>query len=208
MPVIEEVSRRFNIPVSVDTTKSEVASAAVEAGAEIINDISGLRFDNSIADVAARHGTGLVLMHSRGTFETMHKQEPATDIFTEISADFHRGTSLAISRGVRPENIVLDIGIGFGKTLEQNLEIIAKLGKVIHEFPQYPMLAGTSRKSFIGKTLSGEPSNDRVSGSLATVAIAIWNGAKILRVHDLKETIAAVRVAEAIKATIRKGVDS
>ena len=208
VPVIEGTARRFGIPVSVDTTKSEVAAAAIEAGAEVINDISGLRFDPSVADVAARHGTGLVLMHSRGTYETMHKQEPVADILATVSADFHRSIAFAISRSVQTDKIALDIGIGFSKTLEQNLELIAKLGKIIYEFPQYPMLVGTSRKSFIGKTLSGEPSNDRVSGSLATVAIAIWNGAKILRVHDLKETMAAVRVTEAIKATIPGGGDS
>jgi dihydropteroate synthase len=208
VPVIEEISRRFDVPVSVDTTKSEVASAAVRAGAEIINDISGLRFDEKITAVAARYGTGLVLMHSLGDFETLHAQEPVPDIMAAVAEDFQRSTTLAIKLGLSSEQIALDVGIGFGKTLEQNLELVAKLDELVHDFPQYPMLVGTSRKSFICKTLSGEPSNDRVSGSLATVAIAVWNGARILRVHDLKETVAAARVAEAIKATIRRGVDS
>jgi len=201
VPVIEGITRRFDTPVSVDTTKSEVASAAVEAGAEIINDISGLRFDAAVADIAAHRGTGLVLMHSRGTFETMHKQEPVADILADVSADFHRSISLAKSRGVPPENIALDIGVGFGKTLEQNLELIVKLDRLIQEFPEYPMLVGTSRKSFIGKILGDVPADERLAGSLVTAAIAVQNGAKIVRVHDVKETVEAVKVMNAMAAT-------
>lgn len=199
VPIIEALAKRFAIPVSIDTTKSEVAQAAVEAGAEIINDISGLRFDRHIANVAANHKTGLVLMHSRGDFETMHSQQPVDDIMSVVAADFRRSIKAAEASGVRPESIVLDIGIGFGKTFEQNLELLAKLDKLVLEFEKYPLLVGTSRKSFIGKILDGAPPNDRLSGSLASAAIAVWNGAKIVRVHDVKETVELLRVVNQIK---------
>ena len=201
VPVIEAVTKRFDIAVSIDTTKSEVAQAAVEAGAEIINDISGLRFDELIATVAAKHGTGLVLMHSRGEFETMHSQPPVGDIMADVAADFDRAIQTAQNSGVNPENIVLDIGIGFGKTLGQNLELIAKLEKLVSEFKSYPLLVGTSRKSFIGKILDDAPPSERLSGSLASIAIAVWNGAKIVRVHDVKETVEALKIVKSINAT-------
>jgi dihydropteroate synthase len=200
VPVIASIAKRFDIPVSIDTTKSEVAKAAVEAGAEIINDISGLRFDPTIADVAAKHNTGLVLMHSRGEFDTMHAQPPVENIMADVADDFRRSINFAQNSGVRPENIVLDIGIGFGKSFEQNLELLAKLDKLVDEFPEYPMLVGASRKSFIGKILGGAPTDQRLSGSLASTAIAVWNGAKIVRVHDVKETVDALKVAESIKS--------
>jgi len=195
VPIIEAACRRFDTPVSIDTTKSSVAKAAVEAGAEIINDISGLRWDSEIARVAAENGTGVVLMHSRGSFETMHSQPPVEDIIVEVSNDFRRSLAAAHGAGIAEEQIALDIGIGFGKTFEQNLELIAKLDKLVDEFPEHPMVVGVSRKSFIGKLLDDEPPDQRLSGSLAGVAIAVWNGAKIVRVHDVKETVEAVKVA-------------
>ena len=196
VPIVEAIVKRFDIPISIDTTKSEVARAAVEAGAEIINDISGLRFDERLAAVAAEHSTGLVLMHSRGEFETMHTKPPVEDIFRNVTDDFRRALNIAEASGVSPECIVLDIGLGFGKTFEQNLELLAKLDKLVIEFEQYPMLVGTSRKSFIGKILDGAPPGKRLSGSLASIAIAVWNGAKIVRVHDVKETVETLRVAD------------
>ncbi len=199
VPVIEAVAKRFDVPISVDTSKSVVAEKAVEAGAEIINDISALRFDVKIGEVAARHKTGLILMHSRGTFETMHSQEPVEDIFAEISKTFHSSIKKAESFGVKPEYIALDIGIGFSKNFEQNLELLGKLDKLITEFPDYPMLVGTSRKSFIGKILGGVAAGERLSGTLASTAIAVWNGANIVRVHDLKETVEAVKIVDAIR---------
>jgi dihydropteroate synthase len=204
VPVIEAISKRFDVPISIDTSRSEVARAALDAGSEIINDISGLRFDEQIAAVAAERKVGLVLMHSRGEFETMHSQPPVDDIMSEVAADFRRSTSSALEHGVGTEQIVLDVGIGFGKTVEQNLELLAKLDKLVAEFPDYPMLVGTSRKSFIGKLLGGLPPDERLSGSLATVAIAVWNGAKILRVHDVKETVEAVKIVMAAKLALEK----
>lgn len=196
--VIEAIHERFDIPISIDTYKSGVAREAIRAGAEIINDISGLRFDRELAKVAAEHETGLVLMHSRGDFATMHSQEPVEDIISEVTNDLCRAVSAAETAGVNGENIVLDIGIGFGKTFEQNLELLAKLDTIVSEFDRFPMIVGASRKSFIGKILDRVPPHERISGSLAAVAIAVWNGAKIVRVHDIKETVDTIRTVTAI----------
>ena len=199
VPLIEAVSKRFDIPISIDTSKAETAEKAIEAGAEIINDISGLRFDERIAKVAAKHNSGLILMHLRGAFETMHKQNPLNNILREVSEGFRWSIKKAQSYSVKNENIALDVGIGFSKTVEQNLELIAKLAKLIEEFPIFPLLVGTSRKSFIGKILGDAPPDKRLSGSLTSAAIAAWNGAKIVRVHDVRETIEAIKVVESIK---------
>ncbi len=191
--VIEAIVEKFDVPVSIDTSKSEVAKAAVDAGAEIINDISGLRWDAAIADVAAKNRTGLVLMHSRGSFETMHSQPPVDDILREVSTGFRGSLAAAEAAGVGADHIALDVGIGFGKTVDQNLELIGKLDKLVNEFENFPVLVGTSRKSFIGKLLGDAPPENRLAGSLATVAVAVWNGAKIVRVHDVKETVDVIK---------------
>ena len=198
-PVVYEIAKRFDIPISIDTTKWLVAKAALHSGAEIINDISGLRFDRRIADVAADKKAGLVLMHSRGDFESMHSQPPVENFVEDVRSDFARALAIAASAGVTPEQIALDIGIGFGKTPEQNLELIARLDKLVCEFENFPILVGTSRKSFIGKLLGDVPTDERLSGSLATAAVAIWNGAKIIRAHDIKETVQTVRIVEELK---------
>ena len=197
-PIIEAVARRFDVPISIDTSKAAVAEAAIAAGAEVINDISGLRFDERIAKVAAVHRAGLVLMHSRGGFETMHSQPPVEDIIKDVIDDFRRSIRIANASGVTQEAIVLDIGIGFGKSVEQNLELIADLDAVASVFPAHAMLVGASRKSFIGKLLGGSPPEDRVSGSIAVAVAAAMKGAKILRVHDVRLTVEALRVTSAI----------
>jgi len=199
VPVIEAIAKRFKIPISIDTSKAEAAEKAVQAGAEIINDISGLRFDERIAEVAAKYKTGLVLMHSRGDFETMHRQEPVENILNEVSNGFRFSIEKAESYGVQKENIALDVGIGFSKTFGQNLELIAKLNVLCEEFSDFPMLVGTSRKSFIGKILGDVPTSERLQGSLASAAIAVWNGAKIIRVHDVKATVEMLKTVETIK---------
>ena len=198
VPVIAAISEKFDVPISIDTSKSSVAAAAMNAGAEIINDISGLRFDASLANIGAKTNAGLVLMHSRGDFETMHSSPPIEDIFAAVSADFHRSISEATERGVSETHIALDIGIGFGKTFEQNLSLLAKLDRLVAEFASFPILVGTSRKSFIGKILGGVPPSERLGGSVASALIAIRNGAKIVRVHDVRETVAAIKVEAAI----------
>ncbi len=199
VPLIAQIVKRFEIPVSIDTSKSEVADAAITCGAEIINDISGLRFDNRLGEIAARANAGLVLMNSRGDFETMHRQKPVEDILREVSNDFQRSIAKAENYGVKKENIALDVGIGFSKTFEQNLELIAKFNEICEEFSDFPMLVGTSRKSFVGKILGDVPTSERLQGSLASAAIAVWNGAKIVRVHDVKATVEMLKVVKAVE---------
>lgn len=199
VPVIEALTKKFDIPVSIDTSKAEVAETAVLAGAEIINDVSGLQFDPRIGEIAAKYRIGLVLMHLRGDFDTMHRQGPVEDILQEVAGGLRSSIARAEGFGVPLENIAVDPGIGFSKTFEQNLELLAKLGKLGEEFNRFPVLIGVSRKSFIGKIMGkGEP-GERVAASAASAAIAVMNGAHIVRVHDVKETVQAVRVAEAIR---------
>lgn len=198
-PVIEAISSRFDIPVSIDTSKSSVAAAAVESGAEIINDISGLRFDPDIANIASQHITGLVLMHSCGEFETMHSQPPVDNIFYEVVNGLRESGQTATERGVDPKQIVLDVGVGFGKTVDQNLELIARSGE-IGDSLGFATLVGASRKSFIPKALGRdiEP-RQRLAGSLAAAILAVKNGAAILRVHDIRETIDTLSIASLIE---------
>jgi dihydropteroate synthase len=198
VPVIQAVSRQLDIPISIDTSKGEVAAAAIDAGAEIINDISGLRWDQSVASVASLSGAGLILMHSRGSYETMHASPPDVDIIEDVTNGIRASVSLAKELGVTDEQIAVDVGIGFGKTLEQNLELLRKLDTIVAEFEDYPLLIGTSRKSFIGKVLGDVAVGERLAGSLATAIGAAQKGAKILRVHDVKETVQALRMLAAI----------
>ena len=201
VPVIEALATRTDTPISVDTTKSEVARAALDAGAAIVNDISALRFDFYVADAVARAGAGLVLMHSRGTPATMHRLPPVADIMQEVTHSLRASINMAERRGVKRESIVIDPGIGFGKSQEQNLELIAKLDQLIAAFPDYPLLIGTSRKSFIGRILADEtgtpaPAGDRLHGTMATITAAILRGAHIVRVHDVKATAETIRVTD------------
>jgi dihydropteroate synthase len=203
LPVIEALSKRSNIPISIDTTKAEVAHAALDAGASIVNDISALRFDFHVADAAAKAGAGLVLMHSRGTPATMHKLPPVADIFHEVTKSLRSSIAMAERRGVKRESIVIDPGIGFGKSQEQNIELIAKLDQLIAAFPDFPLLIGTSRKSFLGRILAdkdGTPAlaDERLHASMATITAAILKGAHIVRVHDVKAAAHTVRVANEI----------
>lgn len=200
--VIEEVKKRYDVPISIDTSKSEVAAEALKAGAEIINDVSGLRFDEKVGEIAANENAGLILMHLRGEFETMHRQNPVENIFEEVSAGFDWSIKKAKGFGVNDEQICLDVGIGFSKTFEQNLELIAKLGKLCQEFSNFPMLIGASRKSFIGKILDDAPTNQRLYGTLVTNAISVWNGANVVRVHDVRETVEALKVVEELKKNL------
>lgn len=199
VPVIEKITKKFDIAISVDTSKSEVAESAINAGAEIVNDISGLRFDERVAEVSAKYKTGLVLMHSRGDFETMHKQEPVEDILQEVSKGFRQSIEKAGSYGIKKEHIALDVGIGFSKTFEQNLELLAKLNMLCKKFSDFPILVGVSRKSLLGKILGDVPTSERLQGSLTSAAIASWNGVKIVRVHDVKATVETLKVIDAVK---------
>ena len=204
LPVIRELAKRTTVPISIDTTKASVARAALDAGASIVNDISTLRFDSQIADEVAKSGAGLVLMHSRGTPGSLHGLPPVADIIEEVTSSLRSSIALAEQRGVRRESIVIDPGIGFGKSQEQNIELIAKLDQLIAAFPDFPLLIGTSRKSFLGRILADRdgtpaPVEQRLQGSLATMTAAILKGAHIVRVHDVKAAMETVRVVEAIR---------
>jgi len=199
IPVTEALAGGASIPISIDTTKSSVARAALSAGAEIVNDISGLRFDPLIADVVAKANAGLVLMHSRGTPKIMRRLPPVTDVLGEVIGGLRESIIVAEKRGVPKENIALDPGIGFGKTGQQNVEVIAKLTQLADEFAEFPIMIGTSRKSFIGKLLDGAAAGERLHGTTASIVASVLKGAHIVRVHDVKAAVDAVRVADAIK---------
>jgi len=205
VPVIEALAQKISISISIDTTKAEVARAALDAGAEIINDISGLRFDPHLADEAARARAGLVLMHSRGTPETMHTLEPVADVLADVIGTLRESIAVAERRGVRRESIVIDPGIGFSKSAKQNIELIAKLDKLAGEFADFPLLVGTSRKRFIGALLGDVPVDERIHGTMATVTAAVLRGVAIVRVHDVQAAVQTVRVAGAIKAVTGDG---
>lgn len=198
LPVLDILAGRLRVPIAIDTYKSDIAAAAVKNGASIINDVSALRFDPALADVAARENTAIVLMHMRGEPATMQKIKPSDDIFVEIESDLRTAIRVAESRGVAPEQIIVDPGIGFGKTLEQNLAILNHLDRF--DGFNLPMMIGTSRKSFIGR-LTGQREPDRIFGSAASIAIAILRGAHLVRVHDVRQMVEAVRIADAIIST-------
>jgi dihydropteroate synthase len=184
IPVIEALAGQLKIPISIDTYKASVAKAALTAGAEIVNDISGLTFDERMADVVAAAQAGLVVMHTRGTPREMQSDTAYADIIAEIAASLRSSLLLARTAGIAAERIVVDPGIGFGKSVAGNVEVIRRLA----EFAALgrPLLIGPSRKSFIGKVL-GRESAERLFGTAAAVAIALSNGASIFRVHDVKE---------------------
>jgi dihydropteroate synthase len=203
LPIISELAKRSNIPISIDTTKALVARAALDAGATIVNDVSALRFDLHVAEEVAKSGAGLVLMHSRGTPGAMHGLPAVPDILEEVTTSLRGSIAMAERYGVSREAIVIDPGIGFGKSQEQNIELIAKLDQLIAAFPDFPLLIGTSRKSFLGRVLADAdgnppPSDERLHASMATVTAAILKGAHIVRVHDVKAAVETVRVADAL----------
>ena len=193
LPVIEQLTKLVDVPISVDTHKSAVADRALDAGATIINDISGLHFDQSIAEIVAKRRATIILMHIQGTPKTMQQDPKYENLIEEISSYLLEGIRWAESKGI--EQIIVDPGIGFGKTIEHNLEIIRRL----NEFQRfgYPVLVGPSRKGFIGKILD-LPVNERMEGTAAVVAVSIMNGANIVRVHDVKEMKRVARMMDAI----------
>ncbi|MGE0917027.1 dihydropteroate synthase [Trichlorobacter lovleyi] len=184
LPVIEALANRLSIPISVDTWKSSVAEACLAAGAEIINDISGLNFDPDLAAVVARHHAGIVLMHTRGTPQTMQRHTDYDDLMGELTTSLLASTATAAAAGISQQQIALDPGIGYGKGLEGNLEILRRLQELTSL--GYPLLVGTSRKSFIGTLLDREHPAERLYGTAATMALAVAAGTRILRVHDIQ----------------------
>lgn len=196
IPLLEEIVPRLKIPVSVDTFKPEVARRAIEAGASIINDIRALAEPGMKELVSARR-VPVVLMHMKGMPETMQMEPAYQAVVTEIASFFKERIQTALSAGIRLEQIIIDPGIGFGKTASHNLEILRSLDQ-FHTLG-CPVLVGTSNKSFIGKILD-RPVEKRLAGSLATVAWAVWKGAHIVRVHEVGATKDLIRIIEAIQS--------
>ncbi|MGC2417566.1 MAG: dihydropteroate synthase [Candidatus Acidiferrales bacterium] len=196
LPVLDGLRGKLKIPISIDTAKSEVAEAAAIAGAEILNDVTGLRGDPRIADVARRRKLPLILMHMRGEPRTMQRQPFARDVVRDVTAGLRRAVAVARRAGVPKSQIVLDPGIGFGKSWPQNFELLERLPELSKL--GFPLLVGTSRKSFIGKILGGAAKDERAWGIAATVAASILGGAHIVRVHDVAEMVQVARVADAV----------
>lgn len=197
VPVIEKLVKKIKIPISIDTYKSAVAKAALSAGASIVNDISGLRFDTKMPEVVARYQVPVVIMHIKGTPKNMQKDPAYKALIPEIMDYLRGGIEIAQRAGVAKDKIIIDPGIGFGKTVEHNLEII----KYLNEFTGFekPILLGPSRKSFIGKTLGDLTVTERFEGTAAAIAIGIFNGANIVRVHDVKAMVRVAKIADGIK---------
>ena len=185
----------MDVPISIDTCKSEVARAAIKAGAVIVNDISAMRFDPKMADVAAENKTPVILMHMQGSPKNMQKNPVYEDVMGEIAQFLKERVDFARSKGILKDRIIVDRGIGFGKTKEHNFQIIRNL-KELKELGQ-PILMGTSRKSFIGNTLDLDV-KERLEGTLATVTMSIMNGADIVRVHDVLQSKRAAQMTDAI----------
>lgn len=182
VPVIEALSRRIQIPISIDTYKAEVARAACAAGAEIVNDVTGLRFDPDMARVAAEADAGVVVMHTRGMPDTMQADTGYDDLMSDVKRYLERSVALAREAGIADGRIVVDPGLGFGKSVQGNLELIKRLA----EFRElgFPILVGPSRKSFVG-AVTGRGGGERIFGTAAAVAMCVAHGASIIRVHDV-----------------------
>lgn len=200
LPVLDGLRRLLRIPISIDTQKAEVAEVALQAGAQIINDISGLRSDPRIAELAARSRVPLILMHMRGEPRTMQQGPFARDVIRDVTQGLRRSVAMARQAGVARSQMILDPGIGFGKNFAQNYELLQKLPQLSKL--GYPLLIGTSRKGFLGAAVArdGTPVSPekRIWGTAATVTASILNGAHIVRVHDVAEMVQVARVADGI----------
>jgi dihydropteroate synthase len=196
IPVIETLSRELHIPISIDTYKAEVARQALQAGASMINDISALRFDSDMISVAAEAGVPVILMHMKGTPTSM-QEDPTYDNLIQEIVDFLRDAiDRAAQGGIKRDMIIVDPGIGFGKSFDHNLMILGELSRF--GVLERPLLIGSSNKTFIGHILDREP-HERDTGTMATVAAAVMNGAHIVRVHNVKMSVETVRIIDAIK---------
>lgn len=194
IPVIKQIKERFDIPISLDTSKGEVAKLGIYAGVDMINDVWGLKYDESLAQVISREKVPCVLMHNR-------EEASYEDIMEEIQEDLRESIAIAHKAGISDDKIILDPGIGFGKSYENNLEVIDKLDRL--KEMGYPILLGTSRKSVIGLTLD-LPVSDRVEGTLVTTVFGVLKGCAFVRVHDVKENIRAIKMTKAILNGIRR----
>ncbi len=201
MPVIEDILReRPDAVLSVDTYKAEVARPAVSAGCEIVNDVSALRWDEQMAAAVVELACGVVLMHTRGRPQEWRDLAPSADILAEVKRDLRAYSGAALDSGVAHDRIMLDVGIGFGKKFDQNYPLLAGLAQ-LHELG-FPLLVGTSRKSFIGRTLARKgqdaPADQRLHGSLAAMTASILHGAHMVRVHDVKAAVEAAKIADEV----------
>ena len=200
LPVLQALRGRMKIPVSIDTQTPEVAEAALDAGAQVINDISGLKSDPRIAEAAARRRVPLILVHMRGEPRTMQIGPFARDVIKDVMQGLRQSVVMARKSGVAKSQIILDPGIGFGKSFAQNYELLQKLPQLAKL--GYPLLVGTSRKGFLGATLARDgksaPPQERIWGTAATVTASILNGAHIVRVHDVNEMVQVARVADCL----------
>ncbi|HKM81663.1 MAG TPA: dihydropteroate synthase [Candidatus Acidoferrum sp.] len=207
LPVLEALRTRLKIPISVDTQKAGVAEIALGAGAALLNDISGLKNDPRVAEVAAKFGVPLILMHMHGTPRTMQKLPFAKNALKDVIAGLRHSIAIARRAGVQRSQIILDPGIGFGKSFQQNYELLAKLPAIAKL--GYPLLVGTSRKGFLGATLASHgkpaPPEARIWGTAATVTASILGGAHIVRVHDVAEMAQVAKVADALRNALRQG---
>ncbi|MBD2363260.1 dihydropteroate synthase [Anabaena minutissima FACHB-250] len=203
LPVLQVLRSNISVPISVDTTRAAVAKASVEAGADIINDISGGTFDHEMLPTVASLGVPIVLMHIRGTPQTMQQMTDYQDVIEEISSFLTQQITIATDLGINREKIIIDPGIGFAKNYEQNLEILRRLGLL--RSLNCPILVGVSRKSFIGQILNQPDPQARVWGTAAACCAAILNGAEILRVHDIQEMRDVSLVADAIFRANNRG---
>lgn len=197
VPVIEALRTETDLPISIDTSKAAVARAAMAAGANFINDISGLTFDVKMAEVAAETSAGLFLMHTRGRPEVMQQDTAYRCLRDEVCASLQQSIDAALAVGISAENLAVDPGIGFGKSVAGNLELLHHIGD-LHRFG-FPILLGTSRKSFIGHLLRQEDPAERLAGTLATVALGVAQGVQLFRVHDVKAAVDAATIAWAIR---------
>ncbi len=193
--VIEEIRRRSDVAISIDTRKASVAAAAIEAGADIINDVTALRHDPAMAAVAAARGVPVILMHMRGEPRTMQTLAVYDDVVKDVARELAGFRDAAVAAGIAAENILVDPGIGFAKTYEQNFQLLAHCAEFS---PLGPVVIGASRKAFIGSLTGREAGAARAAGSLAAVAAAHAGGAAIVRVHDVRETVDFLRVLSQI----------
>jgi len=201
LPVLNQLRGRLKIPISIDTQKAEVAEAAVNAGAEIINDVSALRSDPALAKVARRHRLPIILMHMRGAPRNMQQGPFARDVLRDVARGLREALARAKRLGIAKSQIILDPGIGFGKNYAQNFELLARLPELARL--GYPLLVGTSRKAFIGHALGSVAAEQRIWGTAATVAASILGGAHIVRVHDVAEMAQVAKIADCIAVAAR-----
>lgn len=197
LPVIESLASKVKVPISIDTYKADVAQRALDAGASIVNDISGLRFDPEMPAVVSHYGVPVVIMHMKGSPKDMQQDPSYTALIPDILEFMRSRIAFAVKAGIPEDRIIIDPGVGFGKTFDHNLEILHNLDKFISL--GRPILVGPSRKAFIGKILDNAPATQRIEGTAAAVAISIIQGANLVRVHDIKEMAKVAKVADAIK---------